>query len=206
MLYQKGFTLVELTITVGIVAFIAAITLANFPAFRSSAALNRAGGEISVALRRAQQFALGVQRFGVDITDINDVPLCTGGLFEAQFPAYGVNFREGESGYTLYADPDCDRQSDTFNEDAIEATAFQGGVKVTDLCIFVDETQNCAGIDQIDIWYVRPSPKLDITAYIGGNIDTSSQSARIVFAAADGLREKSIIIRSTGQVTLQDEN
>lgn len=197
---KKGFTLIEMVIMVGIVALIAALALANFPSFRGRLALDRESGKLSLALRKAQQYSSGVKRFNTDITD----PGACGALDKAQYPAYSVTISTAApKEYDIYADPDCDRISGTFAGDLIESFIMEGGVSIKQICINIDAGGGCTEASSLDVWYIRPSPSLQLT--IDGVPSPTIQSAKIVLGVEDGSR-KSVIVRKTGQVSVQNEN
>jgi len=207
---RNGFTLVELIVVIGIVALIASITLANFPKLRSSITLDQEVRKVSVALRRAQQFAMGVRRF--DDTLPPDFAACSE-FFKAQFPAYGVVLFAGSSlndSYAIYADPDCNNESATYSGDLIQEFEFEHGVRVEKICLDIDNPEvDCSDDSEytkLDIWYIRPGPRVSLTAYQDtGTVKNASNSAKITFKSTDSGLKKSIIVRTTGQITIKNE-
>ncbi len=205
---RKGFTLIELIVVVGIVALIASIALANFPSFRGRLALDREAGKIALAFRTAQQYSSGVRRFeGQTFTEPLSVELqkCSG-LYEAQFPAYSMTVSTqtdaDRKSYSIYADPDCDRISESFPNDLIETTALENNLRIDDICINIDSAAPTCGVAKLDVWYVRPNPTLLLT--VNNVFDPNQQSAKIILKAEDGSK-KSVVVRKTGQVSIQNE-
>ncbi len=200
---RRGFTLVEIIVVVGIVALIAAVALANFPAFRGRLALDRQAGTLALGLRTAQQFSTGVRRFEGYTFTTSDKPASCSELFEAQFPAYALSIDMADPNqYRIVADPDCDRISDTFPGDTISENALENNVHIQELCTNIDNGTSCNDVGKLDVWFIRPSPTVLFT--VDGTPDPSVSSAKIIMGLDDGSR-RSVVIRTTGQISIQNE-
>ena len=208
-----GFTLVELIVVVGIVALIASMALANFPSFKGRLSVDREASKIGLALRKAQQYSSGVRRFEETFITNPSPATCTKGLYEAQFPAYGLAVSMiAPKEYDIYADPDCDRKSASYPSpadptDLVEAISLESGTSIFDICVNIDsQIPTCSedGVESLDVWYIRPSPTLSLTVNGERDVSQQYQSAKIVIKGADGSK-KSIVIRKTGQISIQNE-
>lgn len=209
---KKGFTLVELIVVVGIVALISSVTLINFPSFRGKLIVDREVGKIGVALRKAQQYSSGVRRFEETLSTNPDPINCKKGLYEAQYPAYGLSVSmSNPKKYYIYADPNCDRISANYSSglytDLVETNLLEQGISIQDICINIDSSSTCSSTNggvpsSLDVWYVRPNPTLIIT--VDGAPDATIQSAKIIIKGEDGSK-KSVTVRKTGQISVQNE-
>lgn len=198
---KRGFTLIELVVVVGIIALISTMALANFPSFRGRLSLDREVGKLALTLRKAQQYSSGVKRFEGIIT-ATDIAACDGS-YAAQYPAYSVTVDVGApTAYVVFADPDCDKISDTHEDDLIEMNQLENGVQVLDICINVDSPTPTCGLATLDIWYMRPNPTPLLT--VDAMPSSDEQNAKIIVGLDDGSR-KSIVIRKTGQISIQNE-
>ena len=84
-----GFTMVEMIVSIGIVAMIAGIFLANYRGSDRSNQLNLAAEELASNIRLAQSYSLGLVEF------------------EGVTPgAWGVNLKTGDDYYIIFADSD----------------------------------------------------------------------------------------------------
>lgn len=96
---QKGFTLIEMLISLGIMAILAAATLSTITQSRDHVRLNQSAGEVAALFREAQARALGV------------TGAVEGGVVQA-FPGYGVFVSKGiassENRFVLFPDLDND--------------------------------------------------------------------------------------------------
>ena len=61
--FLTGFTLLEMTVTIGIAAAISGLILANFPQFSRRLELSRTAQAVALAFREAETAALGVREF-----------------------------------------------------------------------------------------------------------------------------------------------
>lgn len=94
---NKGFTLIEITIVVTIIALLGTIFVANYRGGERQFALKRSAHKLSQDLRGAQEMAMSSQT----------TPLEFG---PETFPkgGYGIYFEEGADSYILFADCDGD--------------------------------------------------------------------------------------------------
>jgi prepilin-type N-terminal cleavage/methylation domain-containing protein len=210
---KTGFTLIELMIVVAIVAIVSSVVFSNMPLYKGTIALDREAGTMALTLRKAQQYSVAVRKFDDTITTIPAG--CNEDLYKVRFPAYGVHLNLGSpSTYTIYADPDCDGVSNSYptagsNGDLIETISLGNRITIDDICINIDPplTSECASLtgnfDQADIWYVRPGPQIVFTLYKGGAVvPPPPTSLEIVLKLPEGNR-RSVIARTTGQVSVQ---
>ena len=59
---QRGFSLIELVVAVGIMTLINIMIFASYPEFSQKMALKRTSEEIALIVRQAQAYALGIKR------------------------------------------------------------------------------------------------------------------------------------------------
>lgn len=179
---MKGFTLVELVITVGIMVTLLALSLANFPRARGSAALSRAAQEVALGIREAESDALSVAKDAVTGT----------------FPGHGIYFNiSNPSNYILFVDRDGDkkRKSDA-SEDRFSST-LPGFVQITRL-----QNASRSSENELHVVFLRPDPTT--TVYNGsGNLGQGNFEIHIRHTALTGAGSSRIIsFWTTGQVSV----
>lgn len=181
---QKGFTLVEMLVVLGIFTVITTLVLARNTQFTRDIAITNLAYDVALAIREAQVFGLSVRQ----------VP-GQAGEFSA---AYGIHFEHGQSTFSLFADLDEDNQYDEPTEE-VETFTMQDGFTVRQICGSATMIQ-CQTVDEgVDILFERPNPEARIIATKNGlwhylEIDIGSEAAG----------ERTIVVMTTGQIAIQD--
>lgn len=177
---KKGFTLVELMISVGIFALMTTFLLAKYGTFNQSVLLTNLAYDIALTLRNAQSYGLNVR----------SVP----GSVENFDTAYGVHFEKDATSFTFFSDPDKDGTYDPTYE--IDTYMIKRGTVISDIC-FHNGPSQCVSINAVDVSFVRPNPDAIIKTINGVLVP----SVEIVLRATDGSIKK-VVVRSTGQIAV----
>ena len=180
----SGFTMIEMTITIFIIAIIATIVLANFGGFGENVAMQRSAQEFALFLRQAQNMSLSVRQIETSAGRI--IP-----------PAIGVflNISSPES-YILFADLDNNKRYDP----AVDAkvgndTFFEKRVKIDSL---LDQNS----IPQSVINIVFAAPEASMTIYNQDN--QIGEQAIINLVTTSGVYKKKIGARTSGQISIEN--
>ncbi len=173
---SRGFTLVEMIVTVGIFALISASIIARNATFDEEVLLNNMAYDIALSVRRAQNYGINVR------------------ASEGQFDRpYGVHFNTGEQTYAFFADADADDLYDA-PEELLETFTLGRGATVKALC---DLSNTSCDLKELTVLFKRPDP--DAVMY---SEKTPIARSRIdIESARGGLR--SIVIEATGQISIQ---
>src|SRR3990167_5291662 len=92
---QRGFSLIELMVAVGILTLINIMIFASYPEFNQKMALKRTSEEVALIARQAQAYALGIKR-----------PISG----EEDYYGFGVHFDKSDSkSLILFADSNSDK-------------------------------------------------------------------------------------------------
>ncbi len=193
----KGFTLVEVLVTLGIVTVIMSTVLFNYRTFNDSLALSSAAQEMAIVIRQAQTYGLTVKEVSIG-----------GGQFSS---AYGVYFdkRTSPQTYVLFADIDADRTYDagsgcgSGSTECVELFTFRNGVIITEV------TNESGGlpepsVEMLQVTFLRPNP--DAAIYFTNNsnqIKAGPSFTGKVKLVSRGGKFATITIESTGQVLAQ---
>ena len=156
MLKCKGFTLVELLVSIFIIILMSGIIFANYRTGGQQFALQRSVNKLAQDIRRAQAMAMAAQE-------------------HSSCPAsykfgYGIYLTTGESGhYILFADCDNDKCYDS--GEMVEDINFEAGVKIKTL----------SGDPLLYITFTPPDPTVNITPSAPASIELiiDSQSKTI---------------------------
>ena len=175
---NKGFTLLEVLVTLSIVVIVASLIFANYPKFKEGISLKKTSQEIALTIREAQNYALSVKEF------------------EGRYESYGAHFEIlSPKSYIIFSDLNEDNEYDGPGE-KVKEFVIQTNDKITDLCGGYDAGYVCDPA-YLDIIFTRPSPvvtlKSDIKDYSG---------VKIVITSPRG-KEKSVIVWMSGQVSIE---
>jgi prepilin-type N-terminal cleavage/methylation domain-containing protein len=181
----RGFSLVELMVSVAVVAIITSIVLTNQNQFNSSILLRNLSYDIALSIRQAQVFGLSIRSgFGVNTQ------------------GYGVHFdSENDSSYILFAD-DGDLQFDA-GDTVLDTFDIRGGNFVSKFCVHSEpSTEHCSdngASKKINIVFKRPEPNAIIS---NENSGIFYERAKVYVSSPAG-NERLITVQSSGQITIQ---
>jgi len=197
---QSGFTLVELLVTVTLMAAVNGLILASVPEINKRIGLKRTAGEIAMVIRQAQAQALGIKEHN-------------GG-----FPGYGVHFDKttgNNKSIILFADApesgsdygngeyDAGSGCGEANTECIQEYKINTGDWVEDLCAGTSATDCEKMPDKLDIVFNRATPFSSMIA--DGDINTTYSFAKITIESprSGEKNKKRIQILSSGQVEIK---
>lgn len=207
ILYQKirmnkGFTLVELLVSIGIFVIMTALLVARYGSFNDSTLLNNLAYDVALTIRTAQTYGMSVKRADATITGYKN--------------AYGVDFDlSNNSQFMLFSDFNNGNGNDSVyknNDTIINKYQIKAGSKITGICVTNNDTctdfsnNNGSNKNQLDITFKRPDPNAVICSTNSGSNcqDNDKYSlAKIRLTSASGLN-RIITVRSTGQISIED--
>lgn len=180
----RGFTLLELLVTISIIAIISAVVIVQYNDFNSSVLLKSQAYELALNMREAQVFSISVRG--------------EGGAFRN---AYGVYFdMSTPSQYLLFLDdegtePAMYDQSPT-NEQIGNPFVIDSRFMIVQICV-----NDCStAVSSLSVSFQRPDFDAQIAAPGVGAIN----SARIDIApVSDQDIVRSVIISATGQISVE---
>jgi len=193
---QKGFTLVELLISIGIIAFISSIVLLKYSSFDSTVLLKNAAYEVALALREAQAKSVSGSHQGGD----------------ANFP-FGVTFTPDSKNYTIFRyasaidpSPYYDvSESDPDLASNISTTTMERSILVTDVCINDGGVDDDCDIDRLDVSFRRPEFRALFYAVKVGVPQSNIQSAKIKVSTPNRENVFVVEVTSLGQISVTSE-
>jgi prepilin-type N-terminal cleavage/methylation domain-containing protein len=173
---QKGFTLIEMIVTVGIFAIISTIIIVRNAAFDNDVLLNNLAYDIALSIRQAQQFGINVR------------------AAQQQFDApYGVHFDADSTTYIAFIDKGTGNgvYDGPTSGELLEVYTIGRGAKIRSLCN--QETGECK-MESLDVVFRRPNPDAIIQ---NGTI----ARARIEILSR-GEKVRYVDVESTGQIAI----
>jgi prepilin-type N-terminal cleavage/methylation domain-containing protein len=174
---NKGFTLVELMVSVAIFVIISSVILARHSQFSGTILIKNLAYDIALSIRKAQVFGLSIREYK--------------GKFDS---GYGVHFNS-DSSYIFFSDTNGNNVYNSGVDDIIDTLTLGGGNKISKFCA---DTQ--CSITSLDIVFNRPNPDAIITK----NSDNSVEfpSAEVTIVSPQGI-EWTIRTVNTGQISVE---
>ncbi|MFA4890510.1 MAG: prepilin-type N-terminal cleavage/methylation domain-containing protein [Candidatus Paceibacterota bacterium] len=189
---RRGFTLVELVVTISIFIIISTLVFANYPKFKSQLSLKKTSQEIAFAVREAQVYSLSVKEYN------------------GTFPGYGVHFDISKPDtIILFADVNKNSKYDEFDEgDGIDGKVKEYKIRTSDsfssLCGNEKSSPpGSCGLSKMDAVYLRPNPLITLKGWDnGGSLLPNFSDVEILISSPGGATKK-IIIWVSGQITIE---
>ncbi len=182
----KGFTVLELIVSLAIFAMMTALVLSKYGNFNQGILLTNLAYDVALTIRNAQSYGLNVKSTTRSGSDFNK--------------PYGVYFDtnstlQANTKIIFYADYNSSSTYDA-GDAIIQTTTITRGSTVSRVCV-----NACVSPDptKLDIVFKRPDPNAYIR--VGGS-STNSSSARITLKAIDNTT-KVVVVNSTGQVSVE---
>lgn len=194
---DKGMTLVELIVVLGIFVLVTGITIFDYNSFRSNISLQNLADEIALSVRKAQSYAIGVKSAGGSFSD-----------------NFGIHFSTKEAGiennnsssksFVLFVDiEDKDNKYNPSDicgvgeEECLEILTIKTEDKITGI---LREGELDENLETIDVIFKRPNP--DANFYDNGDyVGEQSIGIQITNTRSGGV--KNIIISNTGQISIE---
>jgi len=177
---KKGFTLVELMVTVSIISLLSVVVFANYRAGGKQFALQRSAHKLAQDIRRAQNMTMGAVECPSGTACAGQVP-----------PGYGIRLSQGDDTfYRLYADTTPPKGNEQYNggDVVIETIYLENGVYIFS-----------ASPASFSINFKPPDPVVRIRDG-GGDVT----EARITIALqADTSKTKTIKVNKAGLIEIE---
>ena len=187
---QRGFSLVELLITIGIVIMVTGAVLVRHTSFNSSTLLKSQAFELSLDIRTAQQYSISAR------ADRTDTRAAYGVYFDAQIPGQ----------YQLFLDADDDSMYDPGEEVGL-ANALDSRFFIKEICHQNATARQCSDRRKGSVAFKRPNFDAIIrTSWAdGSNYGVSNRTwIDVVIASVDDINTtRTVTVYQTGQIGVQ---
>ena len=181
-----GFNMVELLITISILAIMTTVALANFRTFGKKSELSNTAESVVLALRQAQVYGVTTKGGGAP---------CGGSSFDC---AYGVHVDASTNPQKIIIFADADDDSKYTNGELVETIPLSGVTISVSCMISSFLVADCGpGYRRLDVTFKRPSPDAIIYGFLGPNY----QSGSITLTA--GVNTVTVTVTETGQISLK---
>lgn len=196
---NKGFTLVELLVTVSVFTILTGVVLYNQSKFNGTILLTSLAYDTALTVRQAQTYGINIRSFNYNGENI--------------FTPYGVHFQTNEpynKSFILFSALDYNFEdinslkfggtntNDCIIEDGcVSRYNIQRGNYVSDICL--DNTENC-GAQSLDVFYVRPNPEAIIKAADSLGSSVSPSKAIIKLSNSENSFTREVVVQSNGLI------
>ena len=187
---NKGFTLVELLVTLSIFVILTGVVLWNQTKFNSSILLTNLAYDTALTIRQAQTYGINVREFNG-----------TG-----QFFPYGVHFETGVNSkfFILFADSNNNGIYDSGSDGMVKKYNIQRGNYVRTLCRVARDPCSAGttslAVNSLDIVFERPNPDAHMKTT---ELDIDYPSVMITLSSADGESSRKVIVRDNGLIEVK---
>lgn len=187
---QRGFSLIELMVAVGILTLINIMIFASYPEFSQRMALKRTSEEIALITRQAQAYALGIKKS----VSAGDNYFGFGVRFDKSNPKSLILFTDSDSNKTYDVGNGCGGA----NTECFQEFKINTGDYISELWICSDF---CQTVNTLDVVYPRAASMAKI------NNDNALSHAKIMIQSPRGNADKNkklIKIWISGQISVED--
>ncbi|MFH0846007.1 MAG: prepilin-type N-terminal cleavage/methylation domain-containing protein [Patescibacteria group bacterium] len=174
---QRGFSLMELLVTIAILMVVSGLVFFNQSQFNNSTLIENLAYEMSLAIRQAQSFGLQVKGIGADFDN-----------------GYGVYFEKDSDEFLIFSDTYPVTPNFVYDDgydEIIDRLKMTNKNRIDYLCI----DENCL-VDTLNISFKRPNPNAIIKVDDSG---TEGSEGSIHIISPKGL-EKNINVNGVGQI------
>jgi prepilin-type N-terminal cleavage/methylation domain-containing protein len=206
----KGFTLVELLVSISIFVIITSVVFLSQGSFASNLLISNLAYDIALTIRQAQIY--GVSTRG--ITGVADAD-----KFNRQYGVHFVSTGAAIKYYVLFVDRDgngrynansdsgngCIADPVDHNPECLNFFRIERGNSIQKFCTIASRCTNSPlaanRIDALDIMFKRPNPEAMIKGYKNDLLVSSPSTARIIITSPQNVT-KTIIVSFIGQISV----
>lgn len=204
--YNRGFTIIELVVSVGIMMALSTIIALNQSRYTSGAELKNIANNLGLSLREAQVYGISVKGVSVGSNNFSNFGV-----------GYGLSFNTSGSGadssYIFFSDKSSsgvmNGQYDSGwtcpsggTSECLDKITMSTGNRISNLCVIDQSDIESCSTGKLDISFTRPA--IEAKVYWNGSA-SGIKGARIELSSADGTKHHSVVVYTTGQISIQDE-
>jgi len=200
---ERGFTLVELLISLSIVAVILTTLVSRQSIYTDGAALSNLADEISLTVFQTQAYGIGVREFSPGSSNFSvSYGLTLSLLGSGSNKAY-LTFVDRNSNKLYDGDWSCPIGGAS---ECVEKVNISRGNLIDSICVVrTSGVDQCNVAERVDISFARPRTEAQITFFNGGGqvfAPSNIQGVKIVLKSPAGAT-RSIVVYNTGQISVQ---
>lgn len=203
-LHTKGFTLIELMVTLSIFVFMTILVVSKYGTFNQSTLLTNTAFDVALTIHTAQTYGLSVK--GTDYTG--------GAATSTQSfnTAYGIDIDTStvplNQSFQFFADVDRDgTYNQALGDQLISTYNIARGATISSICVGTGPSDCSTApsgvtIQHLDITFRRPNPDALIYSYEGASNPVKRPYVQITLRASDGSNTRIVSVRQNGQISV----
>jgi prepilin-type N-terminal cleavage/methylation domain-containing protein len=197
MAHTKGFTIIELIVSIAIFAGMTALVIARYGTFSQSTLLTNMAYDVALLVRTAQTYGLSVKSVQVAGTDVFN-------------RSYGLHFDMAQTNkIVFFTDANFNL---TYNSgEELSTYTLTQGARISQICLGSDAS-SCTPLDPtntLDVTYKRPNPNAIVYCLNGvtpcTSISTNPITLPVVLltlVSSNGTYTQTVYIRRNGQISV----
>ncbi len=207
---QRGMTLVELLVVLAIFLIVAGLTIFDYGRFRSTVSLQNLADDISLSIRRAQNYAIGVRSsqstvfssgYGIHFSTANPNSSDARAGSNKTFIIFGDLNANKVYNYPTSTSTTCSNSTLASDDECIDMLSITSSDTIYQIC---PNGANCASTGYVDITFIRPNPDAYIcTGTVVGACSGPLSSVDIVVRNSQSLDTKIISVSNIGQISIR---
>ena len=200
---KRGFTLVELVVSIGIMVVILTIVLSGQSTYTSGSSLRQAADDISLSLRQAQVYGISVNQLTPGKFDVGYGVEFLNASIGGSNDAYVLFGDKGPSYNYIYDSSWACSSNDKTNGECLTKTTLAKGNTIEELCyIPLSGAESCGVVARADITFLRPATEAHISLYdASASAFSNVKGVRIKLVSIDQ-RRISVVVYTTGQISV----
>jgi prepilin-type N-terminal cleavage/methylation domain-containing protein len=204
---NRGFTIVELIISLAIFSMMTALLVAKYGTFNQGTLLTNLAYEVALVVRNAQYYGLNVKSAPVGGASFsNEFRIPYGAHFSVSSAPDVNNYNNPQNKQVVfYYDLSSSGNDQYIYDDISEKLAFNNikrGSYINGICVGTGAEANpCATpVDTVDIVFQRPDPNARI--YANGNNNNKHNYTEITIHSSTG-ETRRVVVRGTGEIEVK---
>lgn len=199
--FNKGFTLVEMLVSLGIMGSILSVVLLNQSSYTERIALSNLADQMSLTLYQAQSYGIAVKEFETGSENFSVAYGLTVSILSNGDESAYLNFADEDGDGTYDGNWNCQQGG---SSECLEKVTFSQNNTINSICIIENNgSEDCNQPKRVDITFARPNTRANIEVFrnSGQSMDMSTaKGIKINLQSLSGF-ERAVVVYKVGQIS-----